>query len=301
MSEGQMHEASVLVQQAWEVGDRLDHVVAGFNAAWIGAGIHMGFDTTRGIDLVRTELSKPRVVQAPAQRDMLRGSLAVALSYTGRLAEAREALEGVPDQGLNATVRLCAGDWDAAEAEWRRGRDESDRTGNRLSWSMSTRFLARLLSLRGKVVEGEALLREWLADSSSIPAEILTRIDLVELLVKIDDLAGAAAELATVDALLNRHPLSTSGRSFRDVAAAVLLAAEGSHDEAAAAARRAAEGLGAASIPFDEARAYAIWSRALRAIGNEPGAVEKLTAAEGILERIDAAPVWREWVLASAE
>jgi len=301
MNAGHVQEASALVQQAWEAGDRLDHVVAGFNAAWIGAGIHMGFDTARAIELTRNELSKPRVVQAPAQRDMLRGSLAVALSYSGHLAEAREALEGVPGQELNATVLQCVGEWRAAETVWRRGRDESHRTGNKLAWSMCTRFLGRQLSWRGELVESEALLREWLEDSSSVPAEILTRVDLVELLVKSADLAGAAAELAAVDALLDRHPLSTSSRSLRDVSAALLLAAEERHEEAAAAAERAAEGLGAASIPWDEARAYALWSRVLRAAGDESGAVEKLVAAHDVLERIDAPPVWRDWVLASAE
>jgi tetratricopeptide (TPR) repeat protein len=166
---------------------------------------------------------------------------------------------------------------------------------------MCTRFLGRQLSWRGELVESEALLREWLEDSSSVPAEILTRVDLVELLVKTGDLAGAEAELSAVDDLLDRHPLSTSGRSLRDLSAALLFAAEGRHEEAAAAAERAAEGLGAASIPWDEARAYALWSRVLRAAGDESGAVEKLAAAHDVLERIDAAPVWRDWVLASAE
>jgi class 3 adenylate cyclase len=299
---GQLGNAADLVERAWEVGDRLDHVVAGFNAAWIGAGILMGFDTRRGIELIRKELSKPRVAQAPAQRDMLRGALAVALAFTGRLTEAREVAEELGGHdGFSGTALFYLGDWDAAEAEWRQGRADRDRTGNELTWGMSTRFLARARHMEGELAEARRLYLEHLDGSASLPADVYARADFVEVLIKLGDLSAAAAELAIIEELFDPDEAWGGGVGIVQLARAALAVGEGRWHDAAVGAESAANAFAIAANPWDEAKAYAFWARALRGLGDAAGADEKLAAAVKRLAQVGAAPQWFDHVLASAE
>jgi len=292
MNAGRLREARELVEQAWQVGDRLNHVVAGFNAAWIGVGIFMGFESAAAAEISRRELDKPRIAQAPAQRDMLRGALAVALAACGQVAAANEAAEGVPDAGgFSPTVRMYEGDWERAEAMWHEARDESVRTGNQLSWGMSTRFLARVLHYRGDFEAGERLYREFLDVSTSVPAEIYVRADLVELLVEAGDVPRAAQELERLEELMGSEEEWKGALGWLHTARAAIALAEGRSTDAAAAAEAAVTVFSVAANPWDEARAYGLWARALRA-GDGAAADQKLEAGRRTLEEIDAARVW---------
>ena len=66
---GRLGEALPLLERAWEAGDRLNHVFAGFLTAWIrGQSARFLGDPRDAEGWYRRELAKPRLAQAPIQR-----------------------------------------------------------------------------------------------------------------------------------------------------------------------------------------------------------------------------------------
>ena len=92
---GELTEGARMIEGAWQKADRIDHFFASFLASWCLAGVYgIGcWDPARMAEAAQRELAKPRIEQAPNQRQALEQMVAGSLIIRGRVAEARAATD----------------------------------------------------------------------------------------------------------------------------------------------------------------------------------------------------------------
>ena len=297
VSTGAVEEGLALVEQSWEKADRIDHRILGMRTVHIRSlWGQVLCEPAVVIQWAERELSRSRLAHVPIQRATLQGCLAWAYALTGRLPDAerllREAGEIPVNPGYGPALQFWQGDWPAAERTLREGTLRSREIGDRLDEILLYGWIAAVCRLRGDLDGAEHSLNDGLA--SAVPDslglyETIFRIDLGILDIDRHRPDSARRHLDRAQELM-------AGQDFRGLADRLALAEaalEAEHDVPRAGPRfeHAIEALRTRMLPWDEAEASVLWSRAARS--SNPGlADEKLAAALEIYRRCQAGPAW---------
>ncbi len=299
VSTGAVDEGLALIEQAWESADRIDHRILGMRTVHIRSlwGLVL-FEPAVVIRWVERELSRPRLTHVPIQSRTLQGSLAWAYALAGRLPDAERLRPEIGDLPVSMTygpaLELWQGDWPATEETLREGTRRCREMGDRLDEILLYGWIAAVCRLRGDLDGAEASLNDGLA--IAVPESLGTyeagfRVDLAILDVDRSRLESARRHLDRARELM-------AGQDFRGIAdrfamAEAALDAEEDPFRAGPRFERAVEALHARLLPWDEAEALLLWSRA--AARSDPSLAEKkLAAANEIYRRCGAGTAWFE-------
>jgi class 3 adenylate cyclase/tetratricopeptide (TPR) repeat protein len=297
---GSLREGLALLDGAWDDLDQLNHRHGAFSAA-IGRGIiaMLLLDPLEATRWFERELRKPRVAEAPIQRRSLAASLAWARVVSGRPPAALRAEQepGAALLGLVCAPPLdyWAGRWDTAAAAFLRDETRARRAGSAFEqWGVAV-WLAEIHRVLGEYPEAV----DRLTGAVEIPATSPHR--LAELVTRIK-LALCHAEAGTPERsrehLDRALELMSPQEDWRGVAGrfalseAVMLGAEGRHDEAAPGYEQALDTFHQLSLPWEEAEALLLWSRALRRAGDAERADHLAHQALTLYHALGAGPSW---------
>jgi class 3 adenylate cyclase len=305
---GQVRDGLGMLERAWQTADRLNHLVTGFLAAWFrGARASMRNDPRDAQVWFERELKKPRLAQAPIQRQLLLDLLAFAQVSRGELTEARRSLaeaygEHIPlRSGGHGLLVFYAGDWQRALQARVAALDLYRRAGNRLFEVSACWSLAHLRQHQGEAADAEELFREAVrlaSESGSTTLEIVASNLATLFYVEVGRPDEAARHAARSRKLL------TPGEDWCGLAGNVALAAAtvaGAQGDLSEAERLFAEALQICrryALLRDEGLILHEWGRALLKNDEPARAVQKLDAALESYRRLGFGTPWLERVLA---
>jgi len=308
---GQLAEGFALLERAWEIADRLNHQVTAFLAAWFRALRGSQWLGPRdAVFWLERELGKPRLAQAPIQRQILLEAHAFNRVVSGELVEARRLLreaygEIPPSTPATGWLQYCEGDWEAMALRRTEAREVYRRSGNHVAEAFTIRDMARAWHALGDDVRAEALYREAIANAVEQKMTvniIFAAADAALLHVETGRLDEAARCVALCRDTLaegpGREAMATNYVYGIDLAAGALAGAEGRLAEAEACFARALEAARSRTLLWNEPRIFHHWGRALLAAGQRERAIEKLDAAIESYRRQGYGTPWIERVLA---
>lgn len=301
--DGQISEGADLMELAWEKADRLNLAATAFFAAWVGAALGLsGLDPVDTIRWVERELSKPRVAQAPGQRQILITVRSAAQLTLGNVAEPDDD-EGVLSQtfGLNMRSRLqfSRGEWELGVEEGRRNFEANQLANNRWIMCLQLTTHGNFLRLLGRPEAEDSLLRAIaLSEAEHIPMELIQRASLARLYGTTGRIADAKPHLVRC------HQIMANGENWRAATGCVSLAegvvgANGGlpSQEFEVHFAQAVDVFRLYCTVWDEAETLHEWGRALLSAGEKARAIAKFEAALEIYRRIGAGERWINRVL----
>ncbi|MEK7295578.1 MAG: AAA family ATPase, partial [Actinomycetota bacterium] len=303
-SSGRMSEGIDLMELAWEKADRLNLAAAAFFAAWVGATPGwVGLDPEDSVRWVERELSKPRVAQAPGQREILisyRSQAQFALGNTEKSVRSRSELGSGFGLTLEWLLQLSRGEWEQGADGAIRDYETQQITGNRWTMCMASGTYSIFLRLLGRPEAEDALLRAIsLCESQHIPMELVQRALLGQFYGETGRVAEATPHLARC------HQILANGEDWRAAAGRVALADGVVASNAGSSTQdfdhhfaHAVDVFQRFHTAWDEAEALHEWGRALVLAGDKARAIDNFEAALEIYRRIGAGERWMKRVLA---
>jgi tetratricopeptide (TPR) repeat protein len=300
---GRIKEGTDLMERAWEKADRLNLDVAAFFATLVGASpglAHKDPDDT--IRWVERELSKPRVAQAPGQRNILVSFRSMALIGLGKSevpVHNQSETESLWGLGMEQALRLSRGEWEQGTDSAIRNNDAQRIAGNRWWMSLVSASHGNFLRLLGRPEAGDALVRAIsLCEMQHLPAELVHRALLAQIYGETGRPAEAMPQLARC------HEILANGEDWRAIAGRVALA-----DGVVAANggsptqdfdvhfAQAVDLFQRFHTVWDEAEALHQWGRALVSAGEKARAIANFDSSLEIYRRIGAGERWMNRVL----
>ncbi|MFI2369161.1 AAA family ATPase [Streptomyces sp. NPDC018833] len=230
-----------------------------------------------------------------AEVEARRGQCAAALAHAGRsLALTLEAgLSPGPAWYTLALAETAGGSFARAASYARRSAQASEEEGDHVFLSRSLYALGRVQLLSGDVATAQETLRRVQvserAQATVDPSMLRWHEELAEALVAVDAPEEAGALLADVRPVAERLGRTTVLLAC-DRAHAVLLAASGCADEAAALLTEVAERYGTAGLPLERGRSLITLARVERRRRRRSAAASALQAAAIVFERAGAVP-----------
>ena len=301
---GRGEEAEHHLRAAWEIGDRLNHPWVPFLAMWCWQG-HLCWrgEVRRGRELCELELARPRVMQAPGQREYVESLLAWNATLAGDLTLAREIVERLSPEIVPpfaaGLLELMAGDPSTAAATIERWRRVFLESGN--AWTAMT-------------YEYDIALVQWALDDPAVDEtyrritdaaeagggalfELMFRCQTARRLVELGRPADAAAEVERSRALFvaGNHWGAREG----DLALAEAAVAAAGGEDAGRRFAEAVETYAGHGVVWDQAEALQHWALALSP-RDPAGAAALLDRALELYDRHGASALWRERVLRRA-
>ncbi|MEX2557224.1 MAG: AAA family ATPase [Actinomycetota bacterium] len=299
---GELTEGARMIEDAWQKADRLDHFFASFLASWCLAGVYgIGcWDPVRMAGAAERELAKPRIEQAPNQRQALEQMVAGSLIMRGRLAEARAATDVYLDWTfVEPWLLMYEGDWEAADAVLRRSVDMGMTRRENITPTGARGFRGLIARYRGDYDAARDLLTpdlELAIDRDWVWPEVSNRMILAEVEVDAGRPDEAERHINRCRELFARD--SHGGKE--GIVARVegkLAAARGRYEDAAGHFLRSVEILERVDQVFEQAATFHSWGGALRDLGDHGAAIEKLSQALDLYRRGGAGAVFIERVL----
>ena len=197
-SAGAVGEGLPLMHAAWQTADRLNDTTA-FFVAFLGSPFaHCLGDAAEFKLWCERELGRPRVREAPGQRQRFVARLAAARALTGEF-EAARALLDTTDVSYDAWEALFwLGHWQECAALATQRIAASRRGGDRAFAFEATYDLPRVRWVEGKAASAGQLLEQALevaVDGGERGYELAVRCLLVQVSVETHQLAAARAHL----------------------------------------------------------------------------------------------------------
>jgi len=286
-------ESRDLLEQAWQIADRLNVAYLASIATWTAGRCWVFFlDSAQAQRWYQRELSKPRVAH---YRSLLQELLGEALARAGDLAAARRLSGASAQAQILAGLLFYEGRWDEAEAYIKDQAPKLRECGDIASLAWCLNILANTFRVCDRPREGLAAFDEYFAvtASQSEPGyEILIRPVSAVIQAQIGQLDAAEHELVRC------REIVASGEDWRGLAGyvalaeAVVAAAKGRFEDAEPQFERAAEIFRRHQVPLEETEALYYWARALNAAGDHARANEKLDAAVAIYRRCASGKRW---------
>jgi hypothetical protein len=301
---GRMKEGTDLMELAWEKADRLNLAASAFFAAWVGATPGwIGLDPADSVRWVERELSKPRVAQAPGQREILdsyRAQAQFGLGNSEESVRSQSELGGGFGLILEWLLALSRGEWEQGAKAAIRDYEAQRIAGNRWIMCMSSALHGTFLRLLGRPEAEDSLLRAVsLAESQHIPMELVQRASLARFYGETGRVAEAMPHLVRC------HQILANGEDWRAAVGRVALA------DGVVAANGGSSALDfdlhfAQAVDvfqrfhsaWDEAESLHEWGRALVLVGEKARAITKFDSSLEIYRRIGAGERWMNRVLA---
>ena len=304
---GRIAEGLALLDESWERADRQNHVIAAFFATWIGAFAKFALNDSPDAQAdIQRELTRPRVAQAPTQRNVLLVASADSAINYGDLVHARRTLDELP--GLAPTwfvgprLAFFEGDWPGAEASFFDMEGTLGPRGVKTQLWGALWWAGHIRCLRGDYEGARAALDRGLAimgDSGDLVGKVWFAIAETELAAETGDatraVESASVALATMEGPEDWRALAGWVTYARGRAAAVggdIATADRLFGDAVEVFQRY-------SAVWEESDALFNWGRMLQAAGEHEVAVEKLDAAGAIYRRVGAGQPWLARVAAA--
>jgi DNA-binding CsgD family transcriptional regulator len=301
-SAGSVGEGLALMHAAWQTADRLNDTTAFFVAFLGSAFAHWLGDAAEFKLWCERELDRPRVREAPGQRQRFVARLAAAHAMTGELEAARALLDKATVSYDAWEALFWLGHWQQCAALANQRIAASRRGGDRAFAFEATYDLARVHWAQGKAASAGQLLEQALevaVDGGERSYELAVRCLLVQVSVEARQLAAARAHLD------HAHTLADRSDQWRGLAGQVALAdgtaalADGSPENAERHFMQASAIFRRFGCPWGEAEAALLWGRGLRVLGETASAERRLRAAADIYGSLAASSGWLERVMAA--
>lgn len=285
------------IREGYAAAIRLNQPILSFLGAFLSSATLISYGDTRAtLDVLDEEIAAGRLEGATGLLAVLESSRLTALTYVGRLDEARRAIDlhdssqrrtevGAVANGRTALL-VALGHWEDARSSAEQVRSTTDPYDS-VNFGYQSWVGADLLLRRGELPAAAAIFTE-MADRS--PAIANEKVLALSSLAQVHHEMGAQGEAAR------------RGRELRDAADAVedLLGltsaveiglgwASGDIDEACAHLSRAVDVASDYHQPFVEIDALDAWAQ-------RSGHMEHLDAAGAILDRIGAGGDWIGWL-----
>ncbi len=299
MFSGRLGEAVALAETAWQTADRESDDGVAFTATYAGIAFCFGLhDFKEAMRWAQRELGKPRTSQSPFRRESIAQLMSNNMARLGDLTEARRLSPHADRRFFRGSLLLFEGQWEEAEELFESEIVESRSVGNLVEVSNCNSMLAILLRVRGAAQHASSALGEALAEIgvASVRSEMQMRPALSRANTELGRFDAAEQELARC------RDIVALGEDWRGVsgdvglAAAVLAAARGRHQEAEGEFDAALSIFCRYSAPWEEADTLECWAGALVAAGDHRRAGEKFDAAIEVYRRIGAPERWIERV-----
>jgi class 3 adenylate cyclase/tetratricopeptide (TPR) repeat protein len=302
---GELAEGHRLLERAYSTADRLNHGWLCFLISWLDAGSRYAlFEPAETVRLCERELAKPRVAQAPLQRQFLLNIEGQGRVILGDLGRAR-ALAG--EVAIRAFPWLEAilgfwGDHPRSAIEHFEVIERYGERGNTWTEASARLNMARACRTMADHERARELLRAALPPlaGQQLAGELYGCVELVLVAADLGRPGEAENELARCRNIVD------SGGDWRGhvgrVALAEATSAAAGGDVAAADTHfeRAVENYRTYRAPWEEAEALHLWGRALAA-SNPEAAADRLDAALGVYRRHGAGAFWHDHVLADRD
>jgi DNA-binding SARP family transcriptional activator len=292
-------EAAARLQEAWEIGDRMNHPWVPFLAMWCWQG-HLCWrgEIAEARRLCELELARPRTLQAPGQRGYVENLLAWSATLGGELALAREIVDrSSPDVPPFAAglLELVAGDPSTAVATIARWRQACAESGN--TWTAMTfdYDIAQAQWALGDPAVDDTYRRIAGAATAGGAAlfELMYRCRIARRCAERGRSADAGPELERCRELFAAGDRWGAREGDLELAEATVAAADGQD-----AGRRFAAALDIYArygVVWDRAEAFEQWALALSP--HDPaGAATMLDRALELYDRHGASALWHERV-----
>jgi tetratricopeptide (TPR) repeat protein len=301
LNAGRIEEALALTEEAYVKADMLnDPGAACVAASSCCANYSQLLDPCQAEIFIIRELGKVHLAQAPQLRERLLVWLDTVHLQKGELKHRnRLILDKHWDAFTEGKKRVYSGEWELARSIAARSLKYCRRVGSRDATARSMIYAARIFRLEGQLEEGVAQLREIV----SLCGDDLNSLCEMEALPELALILVETASLREAESRLIRcREIMAAGEDWRGLAGAVaraeavVAAAEGKYDDAAAQFEKAVGIFRRYHVPFEEAEALHYWGRALNASGECGRANEKLEAAIEIYRRCGAGERWVERV-----
>ena len=302
---GHLAEGHALLEQAWELADRLDHTFFAFVAAWTGSALTqvvMG-DPIASLAWAERELATPRVAQAPNQRRTLQSSAAAMRLWMGDIEAARAISpeDAIDTYFVGTVVAFREGDWDKAWEGFASRRVSALQTGNEAMVSGCSFWLVEIMRQRGELEEATAMLRDMISKSSAgtwLGLEVVDRAVMASILAMRGDTAEAPTHIARCREILANGEDWRAAKAMVRRAEGIVAAAAGDNAAADGHFADALEIFGLYKRVWDQADTLHDWGRALVAAGDHARANEKLGEALDIHRRHGSGPIFIERIVA---
>jgi tetratricopeptide (TPR) repeat protein len=286
-------ESRDLLDQAWQIADRLNVATLATIATWTAGRCGVFFlDSQEAQRWYQRELSKPRVEH---YRSLLLELLGEALARAGDLASARRLSGRTAQAQIFAGLLFYEGKWDEAEAYIKDQAPKLRDCGDLASLAWCLNVLANTYRVCDRPDKALAAFEEYFATAAgeSQPGyEILIRPVSALIQVQLGQLGPAERELQRC------REIMASGEDWRGLAGAFVLAeavvaaANRRFEDAESRFEKAVEIFRRYQVLFEEADALHYWARTLNAMGEHGRANEKLDAAVAIYQRCGAGERW---------
>lgn len=299
---GELTEGARMIEGAWAKADRLDHFFASFLASWCLAGVYgIGcWDPLRMAAVAERELAKPRIEQAPNQRQALEQMVAGSLIIRGRLAEARAAADVYLDWTfVEPWLLMYEGDWEAADAVLQRSVEMGMARKEGITPTGARGFRGLIAFYRGDYDAARSLLTadiEMAMERDWVWPEVSSRMYLAEVEFEAGRLDEAERHVNRCRELFARDNHGAKEAIVARVEGR-LAAARGRYDEANDHFRRSSRILEGVEQVFELARTSHVWGRVLLDAGDHGSAVEKLSQALDLYTKHGAGAVFIDPVL----
>jgi tetratricopeptide (TPR) repeat protein len=293
-----------LMERAWEKSDRLNLAWAAFFATRIGAtpGLVVS-DPEDTIRWVERELSKPRVAQAPGQRQAMvtmRSRAQLALGNIEDSVHDQSDVPGFTSFDLGRHLQLSRGEWEQGADVAIRDYESQRIAGNRWIMCLLSAIHGNFLRLLGRPEAEDALLRAIaLSEIQFVPVELLQRALLARLYGETGRVAEAQPHLARCHEFLATDEDWCAAAGQVAFADGVVAANGGSSAQAFDVHfAKAVDVFQRFRTVWDEAEALHEWGRALVTAGEKARAITKFDSSLEIYRRIGAGERWMNRVLA---
>jgi tetratricopeptide (TPR) repeat protein len=290
-----------MIEQAWHVADRVDHVATAFGATWIAAGWSAVIDTEEALRVLQREIDKPRESKASNTREALQALIFGTLVMTGRIEEARALQEETNLEVAMLPLGLYGDEVfsltsESGEQILRERNERFRRSGNQVGAQGTAQALGHLLARKGRIDEARVSYDEALSNFGvvGLPVELYTRAYCALLDIESGELETAKAHLRRGEEIVARGSGLGIQLALHLAARGALAAAEGRLDDANRDFAEAVQIDSRANHPWRQAEALHLWGRALLAANQTGLATQKLDEALHIYAAIGAGDEWTD-------
>ncbi len=301
MGVGRHEEKVALARRAGEIAIREN---AGILAVFAVAGQLQGeynFNFRPDVEVLERELSRSHVAQAPAQRQMLLGSLASVRAQLGDLEAAREAMAAVGDmEGFGFGIGGYLREWDTALARTAARLETWKRQGVLSQAGHECESLGEIYRIRDEFDTALEYLEQGISlnvEKKLTHYELGCRLRMATTLGQMGRAADSVPHLDRCREIMDDGQDWAGREGQLALAHAVNSAARGDLQAASGQFEAAVETYQRYGVVWYEADALVLWGRVLLDADRRSGALEKLDAALSIYRRIGAGAQWLERAL----
>jgi tetratricopeptide (TPR) repeat protein len=296
---GRNREGAALMDEAWEIADRIGDPVVSFYCSWTRGAREMNYrGNPRGAtQFYLRELQRPNMSEAVIPREQLSVELAYAYFRCGDLA-GLQSCEVKPDERWYNEYEF-EGRWQEALPGLMRDLETNERAGNKLVEGMRATAVGLDFFQLGRVEEAAEVFERGVevVKVNEIGAELRLRALAATAVAELGRQEIAAGHLSRCDEIISWGDEWLGQIGCTEIARATVQACLGQTAAAEGSFKRAIEIIQRYELVWDEAEAFRLWGRVIAGNGERSQALEKFQRAIDVYRRIGAGAPWISRIL----